>query len=693
MLTTSYSPWFILLCLAVGAGYAALQYSAKAPWGHRLNYALAALRFAVVSFLCYLLLAPVIKTTTTHTEAPTVVLAVDNSQSVELFTPKNVLSQANNGLAKLAETLRGRGFTVDTRTLTATPSRPARLDSLRFTAPGTDLDQLLAGTGDAYDGRNLAGVVLVSDGLVNQGRSPAYSEFSFPIYSVALGDTIPKKDLRLTGLSYNRVAFSGNKFPIEAELGFEGYAGGAATVELREGGRVLDSRRVALPAGRRRVRTTFQITAPAPGKRRYEVRIAAQPGEFTALNNQRTAFVDIVKGKLRVLLAGAAPHPDLKALRAAIRANDNFDLTLALPGVEPLKAGTDFDVAILHQLPAQGGLGNDLLAQVQARKTPTFYILGAQSDLAAYNQLGAGLIIQPRGAQTDEVTPLPNPGFARFATDEESTRRFAQYPPAPVPFGDYRLGPGAEAALWQQVDRVPTQKPLLVFGGPAERRQATLLTDGSWQWRLTEAVAHDDQPEAYDRLIIRTLQLLTQNANKKRLDVYPTQDAFGTQDDVMLGAEAYNAVFERLYNQKIDLVLTDEKQQARRFSFANAEDGSPLHLGPLPAGLYKYQARATLGGQAQQDTGELLVQSQPLEALESKADHNLLAQLSRRSGSRLYYPAQLDKLAQDILKANYKPVISQEEDLKDLINQKWLFFVLLAFLTVEWAVRKYAGSV
>ncbi|HEX8656846.1 MAG TPA: VWA domain-containing protein, partial [Hymenobacter sp.] len=619
MLTTQYSAWFIPLCLLVGAGYAALQYSAKAPWSLRLNYALATLRFVVVSFLCYLLLAPFVKTTTTRTEAPTVVLAVDNSQSVELFTPKAVLSQATTGLARLAETLRARGFTVETRTLTPTPGRPGRLDSLRFGAPTTDLDHLLASTREAYDGRNLAGVVLVSDGLVNQGRSPVSSAFSFPIYGVAVGDTIPKKDLRLTGLTYNRVAFSGNRFPIEAELGFAGFAGGTATVELREGNRVLDSRRVTLPASRRRVRTSFEITAPASGKRRYEVRVVPQVGEFTALNNAHTAFVEIVKGKLRVLLAGAAPHPDLKALRAAILANDNFDLTLALPGVAPLKANADFDVAILHQLPAQGGLGNEILAQVKARRTPAFYIIGAQSDLPAYNRLGSGLTIQPRGAQTDEVTPLPNPGFARFATDEESARRYAAYPPTPVPFGDLRLGAGAEAALWQQVGRVPTQKPLLVFGGPPDARQATLLTDGSWQWRLSEAVEHDDRPEAYDRLIIRTLQLLTQNANKKRLDVYPTQDAFGTQDDVTLGAETYNAVFERLYNQKIDLTLTDAQQQTRRFSFANPEDGSPLHLGPLPAGLYRYQARATLGGQAQQDAGELLVQSQPLEALESRA--------------------------------------------------------------------------
>ncbi|MDJ0366912.1 VWA domain-containing protein [Hymenobacter sp. H14-R3] len=693
MLSTAYSPWFILLCLAVGAGYTALLYSAQGPWSRAVNYTLAGLRFVVVSFLCFLLLSPFIKTTTTRTEAPTIVLAVDNSQSISLFTPKPALSQLTVGLPQLAATLREKGFRVETRTLTKPNTAP---DSLRFTASRTDLSQLLSDSREANAERNLAGVVLVSDGLVNRGQEPQFSEFNFPIFSVALGDTVAKRDLRLTDLVYNRVAFSGNKFPLEAEIGYEGYAGGAATVEVREGGRVLQSRRVALPAGRRRVKTTFQLTAPTPGKRRYEVRVLPQTGEFTVLNNARTAFVEVVKGKLRVLLAGAAPHPDLKALRAAILANNNFDLTLVVAGVgAPLPAGASFDVAVLHQLPARGGLGQELLARVRAAKVPVLYVLGAQSDYAAYNQLITGLNVQPRGAQTDEVTPLPNPGFARLPLDEESRRRLAQYPPVPVPFGDLRLGGGAEAALWQQVGRLPTQKPLLVFGSAAGSgpRAATLLAENTWQWRLAEAIAHDNHPEVYDRLIGRTLQLLTQNANKKRLDVYPTQDAFGTQDDVTLGTETYNAVFERIYDQKIILTLTDSAKKARTVTFANAPDGSPLHLGPLPAGLYRYQARATLGGQAQQTSGELLVQNQPLEAQESKADHRLLAQLSRRSGGRLYYPAHLDKLAQDIEKANFKPQLSSEEDLKDLVNLKWLFFALLALLTAEWATRKYQGGV
>lgn len=693
LLSTAYSPWFILLCLAVGAGYAALLYSARAPWSRAVNYALAGLRFVVVSFLCFLLLSPFVKTTTTRTEQPTVVLAVDNSQSVPLFTPQAALGQLTAGLPRLANALREKGFRIETRTLTKATTAP---DSLSFTASRTDLNKLLTDSREANAERNLAGVVLVSDGIVNQGQEPQFGEFNFPIFGVAMGDTIAKKDLRLADLVYNRIAFSGNKFPLEAEIGYEGYAGGAATVEVREGGRVLESRRVALPAGRRRVKTTFQLTAPAPGKRRYEVRITPQAGEFTTLNNARTAFIEIVKGKLRVLLAGAAPHPDLKALRAAILANNNFDLTLTVAGVgQPLPAGATFDVAVLHQLPARGGLGQELLSRVRAAKVPALYVLGAQSDYSTYNQLNAGLSIQPRGTQTDEVTPLPNPNFARLPLDDENRRRLGQYPPALVPFGELRLGAGAEAALWQQVGRLPTQKPLLVFGSAvgAGPRAATLLAENTWQWRLEEAIAHDDRPETYDRLIGRTLQLLTQNANKKRLDVYPTQDVFGTQDDVTLGAETYNAVYERIYDQRITLTLTDSARHERTVTFTNAPDGSPLHLGPLPAGLYRYQARATLDGQAQQASGELLVQNQPLEAQESKADHRLLAQLSRRSGGQLYYPSQLDKLAQDIEKANFKPVLSSEEDLKDLINLKWLFFALVALLAAEWATRKYQGGI
>ncbi|KAA9332503.1 VWA domain-containing protein [Hymenobacter busanensis] len=680
------------MCLLVGAGYAALLYSKKAPWSKPVNYGLAFLRFALVSLLCWLLLGPVLRSETTTTEAPVVVLAVDDSQSVPLFSPDSAaLRRTLAGLDAMTARLREAGYDVAVRTLDT--AAPARLAATRFRQPATNLDRLLTDLQTGYEGRNLAAVVLASDGLANEGRPPVFAEFTHPVYALALGDTIPRRDLRVTDLRYNRVAFSGNRFPVEAEIGYDGFTSGAATVLLRENGRVLARQQVKLLPNRRLQRTTFTLTAAAPGKHRYEVLVEQQPGEFTVLNNTRNAYIDIVKGRLRVLLAGAAPHPDLKAMRAALLGNDNFDVTLVLPGLAPLRAEQDYDVAILHQLPSRTDAGRDVLQYVRSRKLPTLYVLGAQSDFGAYNNLGTGLHVSPRGSQTEDVTPAVNPSFSRFTLEPDAVARLRDYPPTAVPAGDARLGSGAEVILYQQAGRTRTTRPLLAVAGPTGQRQATLLTDGSWQWRLQEAATHADRADTYDRLITRLLQLLTQDSRRKRLDVYPTQDAFSTQDDVTFGAETYNAVFERVYGQQISLTLTDEQNRPRSFNFTNRQDGGVLHLGPLPGGLYRYTARATVAGQPQEDRGEVLVQDQQLEATASHADHNTLYQLAQRSGGQLYYPQQLQQLEQRLLQAKFKPVLHTQEEEKNLIDEWWLFALIMALATAEWAIRRYSGSI
>ncbi|WP_243651274.1 VWA domain-containing protein [Hymenobacter gummosus] len=692
MLTTAYSPWFLLLCLLVGAGYAALLYSKKAPWSRAVNLGLAALRFVLVSLLCWLLLGPIFRRQTTTREAPTVVLALDDSRSVPLYsTDSAALRGTLGGLDGLTSRLREAGYQVQLRTLdTAAPARAAQV---RFRRGATNLDALLSGVQQDFQGRNLAAVVLASDGLANQGRPPVYADFSYPVYALALGDTLPRRDLRVTDVRYNRVVFAGNRFPVEAEIGYDGFPqGGTATVLLRENGRVLARQQVTLNPQLRLQRTRFTLTATAPGKHRYEVVVEQQPGEFTPLNNVRNAYVEVVKGRLRVLLAGAAPHPDLKALRTALLTNDNFDVTLVLPGLLPLRAQQDYDVAILHQLPSRFGEGREVLQYVRSRRLPALFVLGPQSDLAAYNALGTGLRLS--GGAGAEVSPVVNPNFTRFSLDADAQARVADYPAVPTAAADAQLGGGTEVVLRQQQGRSRTARPLLVVAGAAGRRQATLLTDGAWQWRLHEAASSPTEAApAFDGLVTRLLQLLTQDARRKRLDVYPTQDAFNVSDDVTLGAETYNAVFERVYDQRITLTLTDEQNRPRNFTFTNRENGGPLRLGPLPGGVYRYTARATVAGQAQQDQGELLVQEQQLEAGAAHADHNTLYQLAQRSGGRLYYPQQLAQLEQQLLQAKFKPVLYSQEELKDLIDEPWLLVLLVLLASAEWAIRRYSGSI
>ena len=232
---------------------------------------------------------------------------------------------------------------------------------------------------------------------------------------------------------------------------------------------------------------------------------------------------------------------------------------------------------------------------------------------------------------------------------------------------------------------------MLVLQISNDRRHATLLAEGTWQWRLTEA-AYQDVPQAYDKLITSLAQLLTTKENKKRLNVYPTQDEYVVSDDIRFEAELYNDIYEKVYGQKVNLTVTDEAGKARSFSFVNSEGFTGVNIGNLPGGVYRYTASATIDGKNFTDRGEFMVQELQLEAMEAQADHNLLYQLARQTDSKLYYPSQLDQLRQDLLQADFKNIIYSSEQLKDLINLKWIFFVLLALASAEWFLRKYNGG-
>nr|WP_262914567.1 VWA domain-containing protein [Pontibacter vulgaris] len=687
-LITTYSSWLILACLAAGVLYAWLLYSRKSPWPQSINYALAALRFVVVSFLSFLLLGPLVRYISNTTIKPTIVFAVDNSESVKLFSDSVQLRQAQQGLQQLLTKLEDKGYTTQVRDLNASQKKKD-LQQLTFTQKATNLGQLLNNVRDDFQEKNLAAVVLLSDGIINQGTSPTYANYKYKIYPVAMGDTVPKKDVILASLRYNKVTYSGNRFPLEAELQQEGFGGKTATVLLKENGRIVDRKTVTINPRQTIQQVPFQVMASGIGKRHYEVQVQPQQGEFTTINNTKHAYIDVVKGKIKILVAAASPHPDIKALRAAIESNENYETTLFIPGLTPFKT-QDYDVAVLHQLPGRASGGEAALNFVRQKKIPALYILGPQSDIQDFNRLRVGVSING-GGSTDDVTSVVNPNFSTFKLADGSTERLQQYPPASVPYGNYELTPNTETVLYQQVGRVRTNKPLLAVQTAGDNRTATLLASGTWQWRITEA-AHHQNTSVYDKLITNLIQLLSAPRNKKRLNVYPVQNEYTSSDEIRFEAEAYNEALEPIYGQNITLKISTEEGQTRTFTFANGENQAGVDIGSLPGGRYTYAATARINGQLQQDKGEFIVEELQLEALNAVADHNLLYQLASNTGTRLYYPTQLQQLEQDLLKDEPKDVIYSSEELKDVVDMKWLFFVILALVCIEWFVRKYNGS-
>src|SRR5689334_17767637 len=199
------SPVLILICLAIALGSAYLLYQQKHSWGKWTNRLLFLFRATIIFFICVLLLGPIIKLIVNNEEKPEVVFLIDDSKSIRESTDslkaEGVLGQLNS----IGEKLEEGGYKVVTRGLNGKPFE-------RFNSPTSDLNSALRQIEADYDGKNLASVVLLSDGIYNTGVSPLYSTFKTPIHSIGIGDSIQKKDIVLNSVRYNKVAYQGNKF-------------------------------------------------------------------------------------------------------------------------------------------------------------------------------------------------------------------------------------------------------------------------------------------------------------------------------------------------------------------------------------------------------------------------------------------------------------------------------------------------
>ena len=691
-----YSPWFVGVCLIVGALYAALLYIrgksfVNKSWSKRINYSLTGLRFLLVSLLCLLLVGPFIRQIKNTVESPLVIFALDNSASLAAIEDSARLAAFKQEIEGVAHAIRESDYEVEFRTLNASGG----LDTVQFNHQSSDLNGMLTDIASDYEGRNLASVVLLSDGIYNQGISPTYTPFRFLINTVGLGDTIPKRDINLKNLYYNKITYQGNKFPVVAEVLNSGFAGQNVTVRITKQGQVLASEQVKLASERELNRVEFLLDAEKEGMQHYVVEIEPVEEEFTIQNNTAHAYIDVIEGKEKILLVAAAPHPDIKAIRSAIEGNQNYELQIHIP---TLDASNDqqqlealYDLIIFHQLPENTANSLNLLQQFQEKSDAHWYIVGNQTYLPHFNQENPVISVININNDVDEVGAVYNGAFNLFKIEADRRAIIEEYLPITVPFGNLEPKGTHDVLLYQKVGNVETSKPLLVVSENDEKKSAVLLGEGFWQWRMQE-FARYEKTEAFDDMVTKLIQYLSAKEDKRKFKVYPISETFEDTQPVVFNTELYNDIYEEIYGQPVSLTITGEDGTQKKFNYTTNENNTQYRVSNLPEGVYQYQASTSINGQEYTSAGEFTVERLQIETLNLTANHHLLRQLSEETGGQFFSPSQIDQLVETTTQQQAKNRIYTSEAYLPIINLKWIFFLLLILVSLEWGIRKYMGS-
>ncbi len=681
-----YSPGFILLCVALGIGYAYVLYRNKHTWSRTTNQLLFTFRAVLVTFLAFLLIGPILKLTLNNYEKPTLVFLVDNSLSVRETIDSVQWQPVHSEINKTIESLESLGFGVELSTL-------SQSDELKFDEPTSDLNGAVRNKVGEYEGKNLAGVIVMSDGIYNAGSSPLYTPLKVPVCTVGIGDTTERTDIVLRNVLYNKIAYQGNQFPLRAEVMIRGLREQEIVASVYQKGKLLARDRKN--SGTRSIlEFDFQIDAAEKGLQRLDISIEPSPQERNKKNNYASAFVEVVEGKKKILMVAPAPHPDIKAIRAVVEKNSNYELIVHIPGVkeaatESLKSG-NVDLAIFHQAIDYGGKTTSLFNQLRDSGTPLLIMLGERSNLRQLAANGIPISFETPG-QWDAVTPTINPDFKDFGFSDQLNNVFARYPPANVPFGKFTYPPSASILLFQRIGRVNTERPLLFTTTADEQKVGALLGDGIWKWRLDE-FAETQKTDAFDEVFSKLIQYLSTREDKRKFRSFPIQHEFTVSEPVIFESQVYNELFEQIYGQKIDLVLNDERGGTLQYSYITSPGGSRYRIGGLRDGVYRYTSSTEIGGRRESVTGEFLVTEQNIESQNLTADFGLLRKWADNTGGKFYKAENLPQLAVDFSRVEAQSLIHSEESFNPLINLKLVFFFLLMLISAEWFARKYLGG-
>lgn len=681
-----------LACLILGALYAWILYRKLVHLPIQLRIALSALRVIVVTLISWMLFAPLFKKIAYTPEKPIIILAHDNSLSVAQIKPsgfdeKVYQENMNNLVAKLSSK-------YEVKTYSFSDSVKSGLD---FSGKGklSNGAILIERLKDEVLNRNLGAVIIASDGIFNRGGNPLYDlkQLNAPVYTIAMGDTIPKKDVLIADISYNNLVYLDNEFTLAIEIQAYQANGETTKLSVAENGVKVKEENVEINSTRFIKNIPIKLKAGKVGVQKYTIKVSSIKNEITTKNNTQTIFIEVIDAKQKIVLVSGSPHPDIATLKQAIELNKHYEVTVVLPDDINQVEWNTFSLAILYQFPNQGNVNQVIIKQISESRIPLWFVLGAQSNINGFNMLQRIVKLNRTNGTIQEIFPLAEPNFTLFTVDPNAIKQLTNYDPLQSPFANLNINGSYTAILNQKIGRVNTQSPLFFFMNDEGRKMGFLLGEGIWKWKLEEAKDAQNLP-LVNELISKTIQYLSVKDDKRKFKVYTNKATFDENEPIILNATLYNDAYEPINSPDVTIQIKPENGKLFNYNFSKYGANYRLDAGSLPEGNYSYSANTILGNQKYSAKGSFYVNALITEYQQTTANHQLLYTMAQQNNGKMFMPDQLLSIADELERNDQiKTVIYEDRKYEELINFKWLFAFILVLLSIEWFLRKRNGEV
>ena len=665
----------LLLSVIIAAGLSFYQYLYKVKNQSKLYWFLAFLRFISLFSIFLLLINPIISRKITEIKKTPLPIVVDNSKSIsELKATK----EASELYLKITE---NKAITekYDVQ-LFSFADEFQSLEKLDFKGNQSHIDGVAKNLKQLYRNTNYP-VVLFTDGNQTMGNDYVFSfQENTSVFPVVLGDTTSVLDLKINQINVNKYAFLKNKFPVEVFLQYNGNETITSNFLIQSGNQTVHKQTVTFSKDKKAQSVTILLNADKVGIAKYKAVISSNIKEKNTVNNTKNFAVEIIDQRSEIALISAINHPDLGALKRSIETNQQRKVSIVKPN--EIKSLQEYNVLILYQ-PTTAF--KSIFDQNKVAQINTFVITGTATDFNFLNQVQDDLNFKMSTSKEDYLATFES-NFNLFA---QTNIGFENFPPLEHNFGVITAKNNVNTLLSARVRNVPVQNPILTFTENGSKREAYLLGENIWKWRL-ENHLNKKSFEDFDLFADKIIQFLVSNASKKNLNV--TYESFyNSGESIEITVEYFNKNYEFDEKAQLTIQVTNSKTKAtKKYDLLKATNSYKVNLDGLEAGNYSFKVTEKQSNTSFSGSFEVL--DFEIEKQFVNPDKNRLEQLATNTNGKVYYPNQIENLIKSLLEnENYIP--TQKETIKKspLIDWIWLLIFAILALASEWFIRKYNG--
>ena len=664
-----FSTNLFFVCILLGITFSViLYYSQRKIIKKSILLFLSVTRFILITFLSFLILDPVIKTTNKITEKPIVVLLQDASSSVE----KNI----KDNLERLAKDLNGYDVFKYNFSDNLYDDFTIENNGLK-----TDFTKALSQIKSMFINKNLSSIVLASDGLNNTGINPIYSDnLNVPIHTICLGDTNVISDNSIFKVKHNDIVFQGNSFLAEINIKSLKFKGEKLNLRLEYNEKVIYNDELSITSNNQFFKIPVEIPTSEIGLQAFTVKINAIKNEKNIKNNSYKFYVDVINSKYNILLVNDNSHPDVAAFVSVVGTNKDYDLEVTKSD-NLQKDLSSYNLIVLHSV-------NNIEFLNSIKENYDIPILVfCKQDFNKYSSLFPNINFKKRSSN-NEVLSHVNKDFLNFKISTPMLDLINQSPPISTSFGTFNVGSNVDVFIYEKIGNTISNSPICLFDKNDNQKVGIIFGEGFWRWKLRDYQSNSNN-DIFNGLFNKITQHLLIREDKSKFRLLYDKE-INENEEIIFEAQVYNDNYELENKEDVSLILTNSNKKEFKFIFDKIDDKYLLDLGNLAS--EKYSVYAKVDKRNYEKYGQLTIRPVQIEALSTVADHQLLYNLSNITGGKSFSLSEFNSISNYINKTQNKSSLTTIEDrLKQFIDFEMILLILLILISSEWFVRKYNG--